>query len=124
MDHIVDPDLHEFVEHVVECWGERLLEPAYMDVRLGKILPSEKERASVAIELTESLSMELIHQLPCDLIRLYTLAYRQGLDLESVTQALLISPFIKEAGELIEKLLTRTETPTNVVPFQRPSNHV
>ncbi len=94
----------EFRAHVVHCWGHRLQEQKGDMASFRDIQPSADEICVIVDALTYWFIWDLIHGLPVDLIRLFTVALRNGDLLNEVALALLTAPFNKDAMRIMARL--------------------
>lgn len=118
-----DPELRQSLEHIIQCWGERLSEDDNPHEKLKLYHPHHVQRTKIVMGLLQILTLDAIHELPLDIIRLLSAADDMGLCSVEVTKALLLAGLMPEAQMMITAIIERTALPSNVIPFDRRRLH-
>lgn len=109
--------LDEMLDHIAECWGHRLQEDVDAHPKLKTVWVDLQTRRELAEDLLEVLSIDCIHSLPTDLIRLVHVAKQVGVAPEFTIRAAMISPLFDDAKKLIDEIVDDSVKPSNIIPL-------
>ena len=90
----------------MQCWEARVKNNPGETVVLQGITPTPEEIGKIVDDLTKWFVADVVHNLPEDLIRFYTIAFRGGHNLHEVTLCLLTAMVDPKALGKITRIRT------------------
>lgn len=120
---VTDSQLEAELEHIVECWDNRLRDQDDPHTALSHVYPDADERGAIAVSLLDFLTLQAVHTLPPDLLRFCTAGYRLRVEPELCIKSMLMAEFLPQAQELVQAILSNSTPPPNVVPFDKSRLH-